>query len=319
MLNRLILSAVLSLAFADLASSQEANRAAERIVVWENTDDDHRLTAITLADKKSQRLTARFGDNQLLADWPALLSPDGKWAAYPGTRFNDKADQEGIAQLRRLEKPDAKGQSLAAKGMPVCWSPDGQHLIVTDFDDDSFPQTLVYLKDGKCSPLTIPAIKDRESHIKFVADWSRDGKSWLVVCFDPKERDGRHESFLYLTKSDGTSPQILKHFENPTVARFSPDGKRILCMVGKDSDELVVAGIESSKPVRVSQATDGSINEFDFCWSPDGKRVAYIWRNDQSGADCETFLMVVDADGTNEQVLMSVKGEQNALRSPNWR
>jgi hypothetical protein len=57
----------------------------------------------------------------------------------------------------------------------------------------------------------------------------------------------------------------------------------------------------------------------NYCWSPDGKRVAYIWDNYEDGDNGEVFLMVVDADGKNSRALASQKPRGVfSFHSPNW-
>src|SRR5262249_39554637 len=149
-----------------------------------------------------------------------LLSPDGKWAAYPGTRAGeDDANIEGIAHVRALDRPDARGRSLAVKGLPVCWSPSRDRLIVTDFSDDALPQSLVDVATGKRTALKVPALKaakDGAEYVQFVTDWSQDGKWWLVTCLDQKTE----RSHLYLTKSDGSGARHLAHLGPALTARF---------------------------------------------------------------------------------------------------
>ena len=57
-----------------------------------------------------------------------------------------------------------------------------------------------------------------------------------------------------------------------------------------------------------------------YCWSPDGKRIAYTWRQrhaelakketlsaEDAAVETEMFLIVADADGSNAKTVASVK------------
>lgn len=62
-----------------------------------------------------------------------------------------------------------------------------------------------------------------------------------------------------------------------------------------------------------------------YCWSPDGKRIAYTWRrtNNEGIAQEETeaFLVVCDPDGKNEKTVVTekVQGKVGTLMHVDWR
>ena len=68
-----------------------------------------------------------------------------------------------------------------------------------------------------------------------------------------------------------------------------------------------------------------------FCWSPDGKKIAYCWRTmhaekaDPAKPDereTESFLCVCDADGKNHKTILTEKGKGQwhiTLSSVDWR
>jgi hypothetical protein len=300
------------------------NLVLGRIVYWEieprvtnPLSCETKLMSIGPTDQKPRRLTVNHPLDRTRFDWPLMLSPDGKWAALPG---------EGVLHIHSLAKPEAKVRILDAKGYPQCWSPDGKQLILTEaFHADGLRQTCVDVDTGTKSAVKVPTLEgaaDKDaSYVHFVSDWSRDGKWWLVIRWSLKG-ERRKEPHLYLTKSDGSDPQHLKHIPAACEARFSPDGKQILYLVAdsETSSQLFVADVKPSTPVRVSRpANNGIIGHCDFCWSPDGKHVAYVRGSQRRDAQAETHLTVVDADGKNERTLVSVKGEEHELGSPNWR
>jgi Tol biopolymer transport system component len=102
---------------------------------------------------------------------------------------------------------------------------------------------------------------------------------------------------------------------------------------GKRESWLEVVDIASGKRMRVSQELDGEV--LGFCWSPDGKQIAYIWRQGvefkspeermKFNGTVETFLMRVNTDGSNPQVLLTEQAQgPNApymllMFQPDWR
>jgi hypothetical protein len=134
-------------------------------------------------------------------------------------------------------------------------------------------------------------------------------------------------AYLCRVRCDGSaSERITPAGVEACFGRFCPDGKRVLYtgeFKGKFADEgqLFVIGVGGGEPRRVTRATNGSYD--GYCWSPDGKRIAYVWRRNEGGEGrpWETFLMVADADGSNDIVVLTEKApdRRNTLGGPNWR
>jgi Tol biopolymer transport system component len=84
--------------------------------------------------------------------------------------------------------------------------------------------------------------------------------------------------------------------------------------------------VKTGKRQRVSHETNGTIVG-GYCWSPDGKQIAYVWRRDRENETqaWEFFLMVMDADGRNSTVVLSEKSSRrtndwyNPFGCPDWR
>ena len=66
-----------------------------------------------------------------------------------------------------------------------------------------------------------------------------------------------------------------------------------------------------------------------YCWSPDGKRIAYTWRQLHDGKpedvidrETESHLVTCDPDGKNQQTILSEKGQGQwhvTLAGVDWR
>ena len=92
-------------------------------------------------------------------------------------------------------------------------------------------------------------------------------------------------------------------------ARPSPDGSRIAFTA---LDRLHVAELPDGEPRRL---TDDEVGEFHPAWSPDGRFIAYVTWDDDSG---EGHIRRVPGDGGTSQTLTSAPGfYQQAVWSPN--
>ena len=66
-----------------------------------------------------------------------------------------------------------------------------------------------------------------------------------------------------------------------------------------------------------------------YCWSPDGKRIAYVWREVHAGKpednrdkETESHLVVCDPDGKNQKTIATEKGSYPAavtIGGVDWR
>jgi WD40 repeat protein len=247
------------------------------------------------------------------------VSPDCQAAAFPmaGYGVNDgKTDTEARTRILKLDKQEPI-IDLGCDAYGWAWSPDGAKLAFSLLElnenwkngqaSDLFHRFnwVIDVKTKKKSALRLP-----EGHT--LIDWSPDG-NWFLT--ESKAKTG---CILSLAKGDGSEPRSLTGAGNPSGAQFSADGRMIL-FHGIDPKEktkhVFAMDLKEKKPWKVSQELDGFVS--GACWSPDGKRIAYVWgkTSDEKGdgmpefffRQTETFLIVADADGKNSVTLFSEK------------
>src|SRR5262249_32121937 len=144
----------------------------------------------------------------------------------------------------------------------------------------------------------------------WVRDWSSDGKHFLTTAFELKKMPPTVR--LYLMNRDGSEIRALTDGSQPEfTGRFSPDGRKVLHLApdperkGREHHAqfgLYVLDIQKRKSMRVEQQPLNG--EFmGCCWSPDGKRIAYAWRQvhekEAPNQETESSLVIADADGKN--------------------
>jgi RNA polymerase sigma factor (sigma-70 family) len=302
------------------------------------------LVALTPEGKTEAELTAP-ADTRLGLE--CRFSPDRRRVAYivsangplrPPARVGEVPEPwpfKVVVQKVGKAKPTAL-VDLPAYQLLLTWAPDGKRLLVTreTSHDGSFESILLDPETGKDEPL--PRLAGMR-----VVDWSRDGKTFLVVY-----RRDRQDRLALMTPDDEKPRDLiaLKGLADRDIARLSPNGKRVLYADTDPADKDAHRWGWSSKLYLLDVATRQRQPLADFpangqaggvAWAPDGKRIAYTWKQVHAdllkkdslsttdlGVATEAFLMVADVDGKNAQTVASGRCD-NALNrifgSIDWR
>jgi RNA polymerase sigma factor (sigma-70 family) len=259
----------------------------------------------------------------------ASLSPDGKTIAILVTDLKSATELPGgdgpsvgvvfkqKLYARGLDEKEP-GTDLGVECTASVWSPDGTEIACCNATGEGVNHVVVNVKTKAKKPLKVP-----EGH--YLTDWSRDGKLFLTNRFlgDQKKPLRDREALMYLLNRDGTEHKALtdeKQFCE--LGRLSPDGTRVLyhrLTPPKEGEEflkreLAVLDVTSGKSVLVGDTPlNGEI--LFYSWSPDGKRIAYSWRQlhegkreDLENKETESHLVVCDPNGKNAKTIASEKG-----------
>lgn len=125
-------------------------------------------------------------------------------------------------------------------------------------------------------PITIEDLSDLRAvgHVAI----SPDG---LRIAFELKRADideNKNFTQLQIVDVEGGRPRALtiegKHSD--TSPRWSPDGRQIAFISNREKAAcLYVMAMDGGEALRLT-SRDGNVS--DFCWSPDGKRLAFAWQ-----------------------------------------
>jgi RNA polymerase sigma factor (sigma-70 family) len=297
---------------------------------------------------REDKLIALTPDGKEGAAWPlpedtklirrcGRLSPDGRQAAYvvytPGPPQVPGVPGSWPFKVvvgKLGERKPAIVVDLPAYDLVLIWAPDGTRLAVTkETAPNMFETVLLDPATAKIEPLDLP------SGVR-VVDWSRDGKTFLVV----QRHDKKYQLGLAAKgdKEVGVLVELAGSSAKYTAGRLSPDGKKVLYTAADPANKDANANRwgMNSRPYLLDVATKKAEKLADFpengkalavAWRPDGKRIAYTWM--QVHADLlkkirptEAFLVVADANGRNAQTVASVNGDHAripVLGSLDWR
>jgi RNA polymerase sigma factor (sigma-70 family) len=296
------------------AATKQERRAQGRLLFYRAGH----LTLINPDGKEEKKVSKDRGKFHPGDSW---LSPDGKRIAYlvqVEVGPLGKGDPRRKVYVRGLNEAEP-GTDLEVEAQRITWSPDGKHVVATEAVQGEEPKSVKFINwlvDVKTKEKTALKIADSQ----MVTDWSRDGKHFLTVSVELGKEGPAAQ--LHLVSRDGKEEKVLTPGKGPAFfGRLSPDGRKVLYLArdpqrkGKDfegSVGLFALDIRQGKVRRVEgQPLNGTI--MGFCWSPDGRRIAYTWRQDQGpiapGQKVESHLVVSDPDGANPLTIATERGD----------
>lgn len=310
----------------------------------------YRSGRLTLIDPDGKNEQTVSEDQDKFFPGNSRLSPDGKKLAFLVQSDVSGQDPKLKLFVRGLTEKEP-GLDLETACLLHAWSPDGTQIAITAQLAVDFVETaegarrfvgganklpvlaasyVLDLATKKRKSLDLPPDKN---HV--ITDWTRDGKYLLTTSHQLV--DGKLSTRLHLMNLDGAEhKQLTDAKEGAMFGRMSPDGKRVLYIVihqpkeqgDQERRELRVMEVATGKETPVASLPLNSDVQ-SHCWSPDGKRIAFIWREIHDGKpedvvnkETESHLVVSDPDGKNQKTIASEKGQGQwimTLGDVDWR
>jgi Tol biopolymer transport system component len=304
--------------------------------------------ALLSPDGKSTEIP--YPDNASLTD--PCVAPDGKRVAFIASERPPWDRNFNYLRSTWVQQLDGKGEGtkIEITAQNFAWSPDGKLLAVEApsskaVEERKFTTWLVDVGTKEKTKLDLP-----EGAQVFAV--TPDGKAFIATTYDNAEK----KLYLASISRDGKKVTQLTefHFLNvkggtPSRPRLSPDGTKIL-FVDIDRDEKLPEGarrfprlyLYDLKTQKRERLADVPLDAFvwEFAWSPDSNRVAYVWKRMEPGVPLaasldkdgkpkegkvvvtETHLNVADPNGKNCNTILSAKGRAGpaiTLMRLDWR
>jgi TolB protein len=254
----------------------------------ETEDGDLALYVVNADGSDETRLTEAVSTAGGAIEW----SSDGTMIAFerrldydaPGDVWVVKTDGSGQRPVILTEGLDETGPH---------WSPDGRTIALLRQSRD------VWVMDagGGCQRNVTRQAPRIDSYFWLSSTpWSPDGRK-LAFISDRKSR-------LYVVGVDGAGLQNLA--EGLAVREFSwsPDGERILLVVGGPpaDREIHVTNSDGTDFRRLTTTTHSQ--EMGAAWSPDGARIAFMrWDFPQTSPKTTFDIYTMNADGSDQRRL----------------
>jgi Tol biopolymer transport system component len=232
---------------------------------------------------------------------PPVWSPDGTRLAYV-EEWASSLQTGADVFVSRFDGTQAQvpiGQTDDGEQHPT-WTPDGRIAFGRN--------AAVYVgnADGSGTPAAIPSSNG------YNPTWSPDGKYVAV------EAPGAYPYEARLVRTDGSGFfELAKPVDLGVEFDWSPDGSRVVYVNDEISaeDQVWVAPADGSSPGNAVPMPDGWIVAHNPSFSPDGTRIAFNARREDSGGYEQ--ILVGPADGSAPAVPITKGAVSN--QEPDWK
>ncbi|MCP4643045.1 MAG: hypothetical protein GY851_21545 [bacterium] len=228
-----------------------------------------------------------------------VVSPNGKSVAFVSR--NSGAYEVYVMTLGNKNiKPLAPG---GKDDRNPCWSPDGKSII---FDSRRGGGKGDLFKVALGDPGSLEQITMEKAEISRPS-FTADGKGLLYARSAKKGAFGVGRQIVYA--ADASNPSDVTVLAEGSHARMSPDGSKVVYMVGKmNKSEIWIMNADGSDQAQLTSSPGPDENP---CFSPDGSKI--LW----SGKRGQFYdLYTMDLDGGNIEAVTSTPGFGE--KTPSW-
>lgn len=189
-------------------------------------------------------------------------------------------------------------------------SPDGSKIVFLSRDGAGF-STYVMNKDGSNRTLIPPANSSFATQAYRDPFWSPNSDKLLFNDL----------AGMYVEDTSGNNLAIINSMRSgPSLPQWSPDSSKVLFFRSENNlRELCVADSDGGNIKVIASNSNASYEA--YCWSPDGKKIAYEFLDTSYASEDDIFkhdqIYVMNADGTDKiEVSPPDFGSINPIWSP---
>lgn len=291
-------------------------------LIWTHNPKTGTLSAYTPDGKKHQELTLKDRDRF------HGLTPDGGRIVFAGKKGKLAADGDSAGLTLHLrdvsDKTDGADTGLSLKpGDAVHWSADGKQVVRVRWGPQdkaggfTYEHALFDLATKKETKVGLPV-----NH--YVIGWAADGKTWHLheyVRADLRNPNLPRYRMMSVPAGGGNVSPLC---DSASLNTFEPADGKAYHGVGnahKNPEDATDATYRRWFRVSDGQATlvktFDDLDHIDLRPSPDRKRVV-VMGHTSSDESSDTELRLYDADGTNEQKLVTMKKTGPNTRLLGW-
>jgi dipeptidyl aminopeptidase/acylaminoacyl peptidase len=287
----------------DISSIDVSHSANLMVYSVSSVDEkkDHYRNDIWLLDLNKNKEKILLKGNHWVGK--TRFSPDDILLGYLAPGRGKYSDYQQIWTINTKNLVKRQITRLKANINDFEWSPDGKKMILVAESKASDKKT------NKTSIKTPEPIVIDRYHFK------QDGNNFL----------GDERQHLYLLDINSrTTKQLTKGSSNEILPSWSPDNKKIAYvtktgdMDRTDNYDIYVLEVDSIEdPIQLTTAPGADSASSKPQWSPDGKKIAYLYRDDSSLLwYALTELAVIDLETKTNSIL--TKELDRNTTSPQW-